>query len=97
MMGLQVADVLTAASYLRTRYPEVSVYGREAAGGALAIYAGVLDPQIVSVATSDPAPSYLAIARLKEHDGLMDLMVHGVLADFDFPDLVAALGSRYQR
>jgi hypothetical protein len=42
MMGLQVGDVLSAASYLRTRYPEVRVYGRQASGGAR-VYAGTLD------------------------------------------------------
>ena len=67
----------------------------QAAGGALAIYAGVLDPKIAHVAAADGVPSYLEIARMKEHDGLMDLLVHGVLADFDFPDLIASLGTRY--
>jgi hypothetical protein len=32
---------------------------------------------------------------MKEHNGLMDLLVHGVLLDFDLPDLIAALGDRY--
>ena len=95
MMGLQVVDVLSAVGYLRTRYPEVRVHGLQAAGGALAIYAGVLDPKIAQVSAADAVPSYLEIARMKEHDGLMDLLVHGVLADFDFPDLIASLDSRY--
>ena len=97
MMGLQLADVLSAASFLRARYPEVRIEGRGAAGGALAIYAGVLDPQVAMVAAADAVPSYLEIARMKEHDGLMDLLIHGVLEDFDFPDLIAALGNRYER
>jgi len=95
MMGLQVGDVLSAASYLRTRYPEVRVHGRQAAGGALALYAGVLDPKVAMVSTGEPVPSYLEIARMKEHNGVMDLLIHGVLADFDVPDLIAALGTRY--
>lgn len=95
MMGLQVADALSAASFLRTRYAEVSVAGQQASGGALAIYLGVLDPKIAMVSTADAVPSYLELADLKQHDGVMDLFVHGVLADFDFPDLIAALGKRY--
>jgi hypothetical protein len=47
------------------------------------------------VSTADAVPTYLELADLKEHDGVMDLFVHGVLADFDFPDLIAALGKRY--
>ena len=97
MMGLQVADVLSAAAYLRSRYPEVRVHGLDAAGGALALYASVLDPKVAAVSTSGAPLSYLEIAKMPEHDGLMDVMVHGVLADFDFPDLVALLGSRYSR
>jgi hypothetical protein len=96
MMGLQVGDVLSAAGYLRTRYPEVRIHGRQAAGGALALYAGVLDPKVSMVSTADAVPSYLEIARMKEHRGLMDVLVHGVLLDFDFPDLMAALGERYE-
>lgn len=97
MMGLQAADVLAAADYLRARYREVHVEGREAAGGALALYAGVLDPKLARVTTVGRVPSYVEIAGMKEHDGLIDLLVHGVLADFDFPDLAAALGSRYEQ
>lgn len=97
MMGLQAADVLAAADYLRSRYREVHVEGREAAGGALALYAGVLDPKLARVTTVGRVPSYVEIAGMKEHDGLIDLLVHGVLADFDFPDLAAALGSRYEQ
>jgi cephalosporin-C deacetylase-like acetyl esterase len=96
MMGLQVADVLNAASYLRTRgFSQIRIAGHKAAGGALAIYAGMLDPRIAKVTAADGVPSYLEIARMREHEELMDLFVHGVLADFDFPDLVAALGERY--
>jgi len=94
MMGMQSTDVLAAAAYLRTRYPEVTVEGRGAAGGALAMYAGVLDAKLVKVRVAERVPSYLGIARLPEHDGLMDVLIHGVLADFDFPDLIAALGAR---
>ena len=95
MIGMQATDVLAAATYLRGRYPEVTVEGRGAAGGALSIYAGVLDGKIAKVRVTDRVPSYLEIARMPEHDGLMDLMIHGVLADFDLPDLTAALGARY--
>ena len=97
MMGLQVADALSAASFLRTRYAEVRVAGQQVSGGALAIYLGVLDPKIAMVSTADAVPSYLELADLKEHDGVMDLFVHGVLADFDFPDLIAVLGERYDK
>lgn len=98
VMGLQAADVLGAADYLRTRYREVSVEGREAAGGALALYAGVLDPKLARVVTAGGrVPTYLEIAGMKEHDGLIDLLVHGVLADFDFPDLEKSLGARYEK
>lgn len=97
VMGMQSTDVLAAANYLRTRYPEVSVEGRQPAGGALALYAGILDPKLVRVTTVGPVPSYLEIAEMKEHDGLIDLLVHGVLSDFDLPDLAAAIGPRHEK
>ena len=36
----------------------------------------------------------MAIARARVHEGLIDIVVPGVLKDFDLPDLAAAIGPR---
>jgi hypothetical protein len=38
--------------------------------------------------------SYMDLVRAKVYDGIADIVVPGVLRDFDLPDIVAALGPR---
>jgi hypothetical protein len=96
MMGLQVVDVLAAYKYLAGRGAAVSVYGK-GNGGVLALYAAVLEPGIRRVQTEGAMESYLWLARQSVHEGTLDVIVPGVLHDFDLPDLVKHLGERYAR
>ena len=99
IIGMQAVDVLAAASYLPGRsFTSIQVIfiGQGSVGGALAIYAGILDPRIQKVTAADSVPTYLELARMPEHQGPTNIFVHRVLADFDIPDLIAALGERYE-
>ena len=100
MAGMQTGDLLRAFDYLASR-PDVdpkriSIAGK-GTGAVLALYAGILEPRIAKVSCEDLPPSYMELVRMKMHPGLMDLIVPGVLLDFDIPDVVAALGGRLTR
>jgi hypothetical protein len=93
--GMQVTDALRAIEYLRAHGMNiVSLEGR-GRGGPLALYTGILDPAIARVITDGKAPSFLEICRMREHTGLLDQFVPGVLHDFDLPDLIRALDTRH--
>jgi hypothetical protein len=63
-------------------------------GGVLALYAAVLEPRVTKVTCAGSPESYMGIVRQKMHEDVMDIVVPGVLRDFDLPDLVKALGPR---
>lgn len=98
--GSQVVDVLKAVDYLLSRPDadprQISVRGAGNAG-VLAVYAATLDGRIAKVYASDHLSSYLWLAQQPMHDGYLDVIVPGVLKDFDIPDLVKHLGGRYAR
>lgn len=98
MPGLQVVDVLRAVDYLRSR-PDADArhITVRAAGnaGVLALYAATLDPRITKVLASGHLSSYLWLAQQPVHEGYLDVIVPGVLKDFDIPDIVKHLGNRY--
>jgi cephalosporin-C deacetylase-like acetyl esterase len=97
MPGMQTVDVLRAFDYVKSRpdvnNARVSITGK-GKGGILGLYAAVLEPRIASVTSIGAPESYMSIVRMKMHDEITDLIVPGVLRDFDLPDLVKALGSR---
>ncbi len=95
--GMRTGDLLRAFEYLAARSDvdarRISIVGNGNAG-VLALYAGVLEPRIEKV-TCDPMPlSYMDIVRKDTHEGIPDVVVPGVLKDFDVPDIVKALGRR---
>ena len=71
----------------------ISVIGK-GKGGVLALYAAALEPRIAKAERIGAPESYMAIVRMKIHEDITDLVMPGVLRDFDLPDLVKALGSR---
>jgi cephalosporin-C deacetylase-like acetyl esterase len=97
MPGMQTTDVLRAFDYLTSRpdvdAKKISIHGK-GKGGVLALYVAALEPRIASVVATGAPESYLSIARLKIHDDIADIVVPGVLHDFDLPDIVTALGPR---
>jgi len=97
MPGMQTMDVLRSFDYLRSR-PDVNAAGisvmGKGKGGILALYAAVLEPRIAKAESIGAPESYMAMVRMKIHDDITDLVIPGVLRDFDVPDLVKALGPR---
>lgn len=97
--GMQTLDVLNAFAYLAAR-PDVdgqhiSLYTKGAAS-ILGIYAAVLEPRIESVVSDQAPESYLALTQMKIHGDITGIVVPGVLHDFDLPDLIRILGSRFR-
>lgn len=89
--------VLRAVGELRTR-PDVNpkrifVWGRGAAGVA-ALLAAALDEDIAGVAAEQTVTSWYAITQAKLHEGTAEIVVPGVLRDFDLPDLVNLIAPR---
>jgi dipeptidyl aminopeptidase/acylaminoacyl peptidase len=97
MPGMQTGDVLRAFDYLATRHdvdaPRIAIAGT-GNGGVLALYAAALEPRIAKVACRKSPSSYTEIVRAKLHQGIAEIVVPGVLRDFDLPDLVAMLKPR---
>jgi hypothetical protein len=91
LAALQVTDILRAMDYLRSRKDVntsgLRLFGR-GNGGTLALYAANLQPQVSHVAVEQSIVSYMDVVRSRIHQGLIGLIVPGVLQDFDLPDLV---------
>jgi cephalosporin-C deacetylase-like acetyl esterase len=95
LLGMQVADALAALDILAER-PDVSstsVMGK-GNGGVVALYAAALEPRIAKVAVEGAPTSYMQIVRAETHEGILDIVVPGVLRDFDLPDLERIIAPR---
>ncbi|HKU26190.1 MAG TPA: hypothetical protein VJQ54_12025, partial [Candidatus Sulfotelmatobacter sp.] len=66
------------------------------AASALGIYAAILETGIETVVSDQAPESYLHLTREKMHREIADIVVPGVLRDFDLPDLAQMLGSRFR-
>ncbi len=100
MPGMQTGDVLRAFDYLASRRdvdPRRIALSGQGTAAVLSLFAALLEPRIQKVTIREMPPSYLELANMKMHDAVMDLIVPGVLSDFDLPDIVAALGARVSR
>ena len=98
MAGMQVYDLLSTLDYLVSRSDvdaaQVSVIGK-GNGGAIALYAAALDRRVHKVACEGSVLSYLQVAQSRFHENLFaDIIVPGVLKDFDLPDVGAAIAPR---
>jgi hypothetical protein len=95
--GMQVTDLLAAFDYLAS-LPNVDAarIGIFAKGNATAaaLYAAALEPRIGKVVCESGPVSYLDIARARFHDEIADLIIPGVLQDFDLPEVAAAIAPR---
>jgi hypothetical protein len=98
MVGMQVTDLLQTYSYLASR-PDVdprkiTLLGK-GNGGVVALFAAALDPRFKKIICEDELASYLNLATTTYYDqSLFDLIVPGVLQDFDLPDVAAAIAPR---
>ena len=97
MAGMQTTDLLAEFDYLASR-PDVDAkhIGIFAKGnvGVVALYAAALEPRIEKVACEGAPISYLDIVRAHVHDEVADVIIPGVLKDFDLPDVAAAIAPR---
>ncbi len=97
LVGLRVTDALRAFDYLITRTEvdpsEISVFGRDE-GGITALHAGVLEPSFRAIAAENALLSYMNLVQTKNHYGFNDLILPGVLQDYDLPDLANASSPR---
>jgi len=97
MTGMQVFDLRRALRYLASRADvdasRVRVLGKRNAG-VIALYAAALDPRIRGAACEGAVPSYMAIVRTSHNRNMVELLVPGVLKDFDLPDVAALIAPR---
>lgn len=97
LVGLRVTDVLRAFDYLVSRSEidpaRISLFGRDK-GGVTVLHAGVLEPRFRAVAAENTLLSYMNFVSTKEHHGFLDLVIPGVLEDYDLPDLAHAAAPR---
>jgi len=89
MAGMQTGDVLVAFDWLAAR-PDVdpkrvAIIGK-GNGGVLALYAAALEPGIAKVASEKAPASTWTSYGPKMHEGIVGIVVPGVLRDFDLPD-----------
>jgi len=95
--GMQVDDVLRSVDYLATRDDvnpeEIRLLGK-GNGGILALYVAALEPRIQRVISEGAVVSYMKIVSSKQHEGILDVVVPGVLRDFDLPDVASAIAPR---
>ncbi|MFN7925659.1 MAG: acetylxylan esterase [Bryobacteraceae bacterium] len=96
ILGMQALDVMRAVDYLASRgLGPVTIHAKNSAA-VVALCVAVMDPRVSKVRPVGAVPSYMEIVSKQEYDWPLDLIVHGVLEDFDVPDLVKALGDRYE-
>ncbi|MGO8719150.1 MAG: acetylxylan esterase [Acidobacteriaceae bacterium] len=98
MVGMQVVDLLRTFNYLAYRPdvdPENITLLGKGNGGVVALFAAALDPRLKKTLCQNALASYLDLASTTYYDeSLFDLIVPGVLKDFDLPDVAAAIAPR---
>ena len=98
MPAMQTRDVLSAFRYLESR-PDVrpdSISLRTTGKATnLGLFAAVVEPSIRAVVCDRAPLTYLAMTQEKVGNVDPDVIVPGVLRDFDLPDLEKALGPRF--
>jgi cephalosporin-C deacetylase-like acetyl esterase len=98
MPAMQTRDVLSAFRYLESR-PDVrpdSISLRTTGKATnLGLFAAVVQPHIKAVVCDRAPLTYLAMTQEKVGKADPDVIVPGVLRDFDLPDLEKTLGPRF--
>ncbi|MBM3738671.1 MAG: hypothetical protein FJW39_23075 [Acidobacteria bacterium] len=94
---LHVNAALRSLAWLRARNGvdpgRVALFGK-GNGGVVALLAATFDKRVQKVAMERSVTSYMAIANAPMHENILDIVIPGVLKDFDLPDLTRSLGSR---
>ncbi len=95
--GMQTEDILSAFDFLALRpdvAPERIRLIAKDNGTVPALFAALLEPRFARLTAEGGPESYLAFSQAATHRGLLEIVVPGVLRDFDLPDIRAALGKR---
>jgi hypothetical protein len=92
---MQAFDLLSVFAHAVAR-PDVDgtrvgVIGKGTAG-VIALLATVLEPRIARVLVAGAVLSYRDIVRARLHTGIMDIVIPGVMLDFDLPDIGMVIG-----
>ncbi len=89
LLGMQLAEVLGALNGAS----DVHLYARGNAA-VLALHAAYLSPQITKLTLDGMPLSYMALVQAKLHRNPVEIIVPGVLQDYDLPDLAAGIAPR---
>jgi len=97
LAGMRARDILRGVDLLAARDDvdpnRLSGIGRNGAAVPL-LYAGVFDTRLRSIALEGMLVSYDAVVTTRIHRLIFEQIVPGALADFDLPDLAAAIAPR---
>lgn len=97
LTGMQVEDALAAFAYLAGRGDvdpsRIGVHGK-GSGGVVALHVAALEPRVAKVATESAIVSYMDVIRAPLHSGMAELIVPGVILDYDLPDLERMIAPR---
>ena len=101
MVGMQVVDLLGTFNYLASRpdvdLQKITLLGK-GNGGVVALFAAALDTRLNKTICEAELVSYLKLATTTYYDqSLFDVIVPGVLKDFDLPDVASAVAPRSLR
>ncbi len=97
LIGIRMNDVVRGLDALQEmgRLPADGVLGfARGKLGPVLLHTAVVDSRIASVMAEDSLVSYAAVAASPLHAGIEELVVPGVLGQYDLPDLAAALTPR---
>jgi cephalosporin-C deacetylase-like acetyl esterase len=97
LVGIRADDALRALDWLRARSDvdasRLTIYGNGALGMA-ALDAAVLDTRIARVVEENSLSSYRSIVDVPLHRNVSEVVIPGVLRQFDVADLLRALAPR---
>lgn len=97
LLGMRVDDIIHAVDYLARRpdvkVSEITVYGKGGVGVAL-LHAAALDRRIAHAVVEDTPASFRSILDEPLHRNAPEIVIPGVLAHYDIPDLIRAIAPR---
>jgi len=91
LVEMQVSDLLAAVAYFDGR--PVTLYAKGALGPA-AMIAAALDERVAELAVERSIISYMDVVTARQHEGLDQTVVPGILRHADLPDALRLMGRR---
>jgi hypothetical protein len=95
LVGIRTDDALQAVDWIFANvHPSSLTIHAKGALGMAALLAAVLDSRIGAVEVDHPATSYRSIVDMPLHRDASEIVIPGVLKNFDVPDLLRAIAPR---